>query len=96
MMQRLRRREAIAVGLWVLLAIIVWNGLYDLLLARSTQNYQFRHAIHEAGRGPWIDLTNAMDVAVRDAIWISTLWGSIILLCGLITLRMMRSKNAEC
>ena len=41
------RRERIALSLWLGLAIVAWNGLYDLLLARSTQHYLFQQAIHQ-------------------------------------------------
>jgi hypothetical protein len=95
MMQRLSRRERIAVALWLVLAIVVWNGLYDLLLARSTQNYLFRQAIHQAGLGPWVDMTSALDVAVLEAVWISTLWASVLLLLGLATVRLMRNTSTN-
>jgi hypothetical protein len=92
-MPSLGRRERLAVGLWLVLAVIVWNGLYDLLLARSTQHYLFRQALHQAGTGPWVDLTNAMDVAVRDATWIATLWASIVVLAGMVTVRILQKPS---
>jgi hypothetical protein len=92
-MRPLTRRERFAVGLWMVLAIVAWNGLYDLLLERSTQNYLFRQAIHQAGLGPWIDMTVAMDVAVRDAIWIATLWASVLVLAGMTTVRTLNSER---
>jgi hypothetical protein len=95
-MTGLGRRERIAVYLWLAVAVVVWNGLYDLLLARSTQTYLFRQALHQAGRGPWLDLTTAMDVAVRDAAWVSTLWASILLLAGLITIRLLWNRPPQC
>jgi hypothetical protein len=95
-MTALRRRERIAVGLWLIIAAVVWNGLYDLLLARSTQTYLFRQAIHQAGLGPWVDLTSALDVAVRDAAWLSTLWACLLLLAGLITIRLIWTRPAPC
>jgi hypothetical protein len=88
MMQPLARRARIAVSFWVVLAVIAWNGLYDLLLARSTETYLFKQAMHLAGEGPAISLTSAMDVAVRDASWVATLWASILLLAGLLTIRL--------
>lgn len=93
-MMALGRRERVAVGLWLLIAVVVWNGLYDLLLARSTQNYLFRTAIHQAGQGPFVDLTEAMDEAVVYASWISTLWASLLLLAGLITIYAVRGPRA--
>ena len=95
-MTGLGRRERIAVCLWLAVAVVVWNGLYDLLLARSTQTYLFRQALHQAGRGPWLDLSTAMDVAVRDAAWVSTLWASILLLAGMITIRLMWNRRPPC
>jgi hypothetical protein len=92
-MTPLHRRERFAVGLWVLAAVVVWNGLYDLLLARSTQNYLFRTAIHQAGLGPAVDLTSAMDYAVLQAVWLSTLWAGLLLLAGLLTIRALRPRG---
>jgi uncharacterized membrane protein SpoIIM required for sporulation len=90
------RRERLAVWLWLIVAVVVWNGLYDLLLARSTQTYLFRQALHQARLAPWTDLTSAMDVAVRDAAWVSTLWASLLLLLGLLTIRFLRSRPTPC
>ena len=95
-MKPLGRRERLAVCLWVVIAIVVWNGLYDLLLARSTQTYLFKQAIHQAGLGPWVDLTSALDAAVRDAVWISTLWASVLLLAGMATIRLIWSPPPPC
>lgn len=93
-MKPLGRRERIAVTVWVLVALVVWNGLYDLLLARSTQNYLFRTAMHEAGIAPAVDLTAALDYAVLEAVWLSTLWAGILLLLGLLTIRLITSRSA--
>jgi len=93
-MTPLGRRTRVAVTLWVILAVVAWNGLYDLLLARSTETYLFRQAMHVAGRGPWVDLSTALDVAVRDAAWIATLWASVLLLAGMVTTRLFWSRPA--
>ena len=91
-MKPLGRRERIAVTVWVVVALVVWNGLYDLLLARSTQNYLFRTAMHEAGVAPAVDLTAALDYAVLEAVWLSTLWAGGLLLLGLVTIRVFSSR----
>jgi len=95
-MTALGRRERIAVWIWLIVAVVVWNGLYDLLLARSTQTYLFRQALHAAHLGPWTDLTTALDVAVRDAAWVSTLWASLLLGLGMLTIRLFRDRGASC
>ena len=95
-MTTLGRRERLAVGLWLIVALVVWNGLYDLLLARSTETYLFKQSVYLAGRGPWVDLSTAMAVAVREAVWISTLWASLLLLLGMITIRLVRPRRQPC
>ena len=92
----LGRRERVAVCIWLVVALVAWNGLYDLLLARSTQTYLLQQALHQAGSGPWIDLTSAMDIAVRDAAWLSTLWAGILLLAGMITIRLLLNRPVPC
>ena len=92
-MRRLGRAERIAVGLWIVLAVVVWNGVYDLLLTRGIKDYLLRNALHEAGRGPQVSMTALLDFTVSEAFWVSTLWASVILLAGLWTVRLMRSQS---
>ena len=94
MTRPLDRRERAAVILWLLLGVVVWNGLYDLLLTRGIKDYLLQQALHEAGRGPAsMPLALAMDMTVRDAVWIATLWASIIVCAGLLTVRAFRSTQ---
>jgi hypothetical protein len=95
MTRPLERRERAAVILWLLLGVVVWNGLYDLLLTRGIKDYLLQQALHEAGRGPAsMPLALAMDITVRDAVWIATLWASIIVCAGLLTVRVFRTTQA--
>jgi hypothetical protein len=89
----LERRERLAVGLWLAVAVVVWNGLYDELLARSTQTYLFEVAMHQAGMGPAVDLASAMDAAVVHAVWISTLWAGGLLALALLTIHALRRRR---
>jgi hypothetical protein len=98
-MRPLLRSERLAVWLWLIVAVVVWNGLYDILLTRAAKEHLLRWALHEAGRGPQIPLAHQMAVSVRDAIWVATLWSAAILLAGMMTVRLMnaerRMPNAE-
>jgi hypothetical protein len=87
------RAERVALGAWVIAAVIVWNGLYDLLLNRAAKDYLFRSALHELGRGPAVSLSDEMAIAVRYAIWISTLWAVLLLVAGFLTLRVGREQT---
>lgn len=93
-MRKLQRHERIAVAVWLVVALVVWNGVYDLLMTRGIKDYLLRQALHQAGRGPEVSMTALIDLAITEAIWVSTLWASVILLAGLMTIRML-SRRAQ-
>lgn len=76
-----------AVLFWVLGVVVVWNGIFDFVQTRGIKDYLLRMAMHELGRGPEVPLPRAMELVTREAIWVSTLWASAILLAGLLTIR---------
>jgi hypothetical protein len=39
-------------------------------------------------------MSQIMEVTVRDAVWVSTLWASVLLLAGLVTIRLIQSRAA--
>ena len=92
-MQRLSRHERALVGLWVVLGIALWNGVYDMTLGEGIKEYLFRSALHEAGRGPRLPIATVLDPFIFDAIWVSTFWASVVLLAGLITIRVARRSG---
>jgi hypothetical protein len=92
-MARLTRPERIGVWIWVIVAVVAWNGIYDVLLNRGAKDYLFRAALHDAGRGPSVPMALVMDLVVEEAIWVSTLWAGVILLAGLFTVRLLRCTS---
>ena len=87
-MTRARARR-LAIALWVAMAVVVWNGLYDLRITLGVRDYLMKQALHDAGRGPAVTISDAMHETVRDAVRVATLWGGIILGAGLLTVTMM-------
>jgi hypothetical protein len=75
------------VGIWIVVSIVTWNLIYDLLVTRAVQEFMFRVALHEAGRGPLTTMAQVLDPQVYDAIWISTLFASLVALAGFFTIR---------
>lgn len=94
-MERLPRRERVLVGVWVVLAVVLWNGVYDMTLGEGIKEYLFRSALHEAGRGPRMSIATVLDGTIYKAIWISTFWASLVLLAGLVTIRALRRDNGS-
>ena len=79
-----RRRAALA---WLIIAGVVWNAVYDLLMTRAVKETLLVAAKHEAGRGPLVPVDLLMSYAIYEAVWKSTLGASLLLLAGLLTIR---------
>jgi hypothetical protein len=85
-------RQAAAV--WIGIAVVVWNGLYDLRISLGVRDYLLKTALHEAGRGPSVIMSEAMRGTVIDAVLVASLWATIILIAGLATASVLR-RNTE-
>jgi hypothetical protein len=86
-MNHLTRRTNIAAAAWLIVAAVVWNGVYDLLMTRAVKEVIMRAAMHEAGRGPLVPAAMILEHSIYDAVWKSTLAASMILLAALLTIR---------
>ena len=87
------RARRLAIALWIAMAIVVWNGLYDLRITLGVRDYLMKQALHDAGRGPAVTISAAMDETVRDAVKVASLWGGIVLIAGLGTIRLLRAES---
>jgi hypothetical protein len=91
--RRLTRAERTAIVIWIVVPVSVGNTVYDLLVTRGLKEFKFRVAQHDAGQGPEASLADIMAVTVFDATWIGLLFGSIVLLAGCVTIRLLRRPD---
>ena len=82
-------RRRLAGALWIGLAIVAWNGLYDLRITLGVRDYLMKQAMHDAGRGPAVSLAEEMRATVHDAVLVASLWAVIIAGVGLATTRLL-------
>ena len=87
------RRERALAGLWLVLALLLWNGVYDMTVGEGIKEYLFRSALHEAGRAPRVSIASVMDPYLFEAAWVSTFWACLVMLAGLVTIRSMRRSH---
>lgn len=87
------KRERALVGLWLVMAVLLWNGVYDMTVGEGIKEYLFRSALHDAGRAPNVSIASVLDPYVFDAAWVSTFWASLVMLAGLLTIRVMRKSH---
>jgi hypothetical protein len=79
---------------WIVLAIALWNGIFEMMVVRGVKEYLFRAALHAAGRRPFTPIGDVMDPAIYHATWVATLWTSIVLLAALLTIRTLSRRGA--
>jgi hypothetical protein len=82
-----------AVGLWLVLAVALWNGIFEMMVVRGVKEYLFRAALFEAGRGPLTPIAYVMDPAIYHATWVATLWSSVVMLAAMMTIRWVTSPT---
>jgi hypothetical protein len=78
------------VVLWLIIAAVVWNGIFDLLVTRGVKEYLYRQAEHELGRGPEFTMPEIMNQTVRDATVTASLWALFVAGAGIITVYAVR------
>lgn len=88
------RRSRIAALAWLAIAAVVWNVIYDLLMTRAVKEHLMRAAMHEAGRGPFVSLSEVMSASVYDAVWKSTLVAGLVFVAALLTIRYLGRPSA--
>lgn len=86
-MRRLARRDRILVVVWIVLAIALWNAIFEMLVVQGVKQYLFRAALHDAGRAPFVAIAEVMDPAIYRATWVATMWTSIVLLAAMLTVK---------
>ncbi len=84
-----------AIGLWIVMAVVVWNGLYDLRITLGVRDHLMKQALHEAGRGPAVTMSEDMAATVRDAVKVASLWAVIILGAGLATVVLLTRTTSD-
>ena len=89
------RARRIALALWILMAVVVWNGLYDLRITLGIREFLLEHALHEAGRGPAVSMPEHLQETVRDAVMVASLWASLILTAGVWTVRSLSNGDGH-
>lgn len=76
--------------LWLGLGVLAWNATFDLWMTSETRQYLLREAMWELGRGPQPILTEAMSQATRGAAIRASVWTSIVVSAGLLTMRVKK------
>ncbi len=77
-----RRRRAIAYGLCLFSAVLVWNGIFGLMVSRGEKQYLLDQARHELGLGPQAQLPTRMRDTISRGANEATRWALVVFALG--------------
>ena len=88
-----RRVPRLVLAIWIVTAVVLWNGLYDLRISVGTRDYLLQAALHEAGRGPAVSMSETMGQHVRDAVKVASFWTALVSAAALWTTARLRAET---
>jgi len=86
-MEKIERRLLI---LWLALAFVVWNGVYDMRMHDTVRGYLLENAEARAGQGLGVDMRAYLHRGFVDALAFSTVWSLGVFLAGMATMHTYR------
>jgi hypothetical protein len=88
-----RRSRRIALTLWIVWAVLVWNVVFDHVIVVAGRAY-LTAAYHAAqGGGPYARMDDWMRPAVTHGLWLASAASAAILLVGVTALRLTTDRD---
>jgi hypothetical protein len=79
---RARGSRLAAIVLWGLGALVIWNSVFDAHIVRGARDYVDRQRLFADGRGPRVDIDQAMDAAKSEGLRAAWSWTGVELAAG--------------
>ena len=77
-----RRARRVAYLLCLSAALLVWNGIFGVLVSRGEKQYLLDQARHEAGLGPAASLRWRMDTTIEGGVREASRWAMVVFALG--------------
>jgi hypothetical protein len=88
-------RKRLAIALWLVWAVVVWNVVFDRVLIEAGREYVRTAMAAAAGQGPYARIDDAMRPAVPRALALASAAAGLILAVGLVALRRAARTTSE-
>jgi hypothetical protein len=80
-------RRRVAVWLWVALAFVLWNVVFDQVIIDAGRHYIDIANASAESNGPYLNIENTMRPARSRALWLATGSAGLILIVGFVALK---------
>ena len=91
----LRSSPGVALVLWIALALVVWNVVFDRVLVVAGRQYVDAATRAARGSGPYVRVDDWMRPAQRRALWMANVAGGTILAAGLVSIGLATRKSLK-
>lgn len=88
-----RHRIMTAIVLWVVLAFLVWNVIFDRLIVLAGRRYSY-DATLAFRAGHYLRIDDAMRPAISHGVRVASLWAGVVLVVGLGLIRLAAEVDA--
>jgi hypothetical protein len=92
--ERRTRLRRIALMLWIVWAIVVWNVVFDYIIVAASRHY-VSAAIPAAQAGAYVRMDDWMVPAITRGLWLATAASSTILVTGLTAIRFASANHDQ-
>ena len=89
-----RRAARLALALWIVWAIVVWNVVLDHVIVMAGRAYLYAAGLADLGGGPKVRMDDFMRPAVVRGVWIASAAAAAILVIGIVGVR-VASRAAQ-
>jgi hypothetical protein len=94
-MRPLRSNVGVALALWIALALVVWNVVFDRALVVAGRQYVHAAARAAQDSGPYLRVDDWMRPAERRALWMANVAGGTILAAGLVSISLATRRSLK-
>jgi len=79
------RAARLAVALWTIWAVVVWNVVFDRVLVLAGRSYVHAAGVAARHGGPYARMDDWMRPALTRGLWLATAAGATILVVGFVS-----------
>jgi hypothetical protein len=88
-----RQSVRVAVTLWLVLAAVVWNVVFDRMVVLAGRRYSYDAVMQLRATGRYLLLNDAMRPAVAHAAWTAIAVAVVIAAAALLLIRIASSRG---
>src|SRR5512139_1044447 len=87
-----RRAIRVAIGLWLVFGIVLWNALFDHAIVIAGRNYLYRQSQALRHNGPAVTIAGVMRPAAARGAIVASCWSLAVTAAGLAAVRVAASR----